>query len=188
MDAPKQWNVWRVCVIGREHEKYEVCWVSISRSPSLWAVLMDDVVVWCGVVLRFVQSVHMDDLEILILDEADRLLELGFMDEIEELIRLCPIERQTMLFSATLTSKVDQLIKLSLKRPIRISADPLFDMNKNLIQEFVRIRPSREDDREAILLALCSRTFRTNVRLGETSSSDGLFYLFFLFYELKNKV
>ncbi|KAF1317821.1 Dead/deah box RNA helicase, partial [Globisporangium splendens] len=112
--------------------------------------------------LRNSKSIHMDDLEILVLDEADRLLELGFTEEVLELVRMCPIARQTMLFSATLTSKVDQLISLSMKRPVRISTDPLFDMAKHLVQEFVRIRPNREDDREAILLALCTRTFRTN--------------------------
>ncbi|KAI9916351.1 hypothetical protein PsorP6_018120 [Peronosclerospora sorghi] len=112
--------------------------------------------------LRNSKSVHMDDLEILVLDEADRLLELGFTEEVQELVRMCPIQRQTMLFSATMTSKVDQLIELSMKRPVRISTDPLFDMAKHLVQEFVRIRPNREDDREAILLALCTRTFRTN--------------------------
>uniref|UniRef100_K3X2S7 RNA helicase n=1 Tax=Globisporangium ultimum (strain ATCC 200006 / CBS 805.95 / DAOM BR144) TaxID=431595 RepID=K3X2S7_GLOUD len=112
--------------------------------------------------LRNSKSIHMDDLEILVLDEADRLLELGFTEEVLELVRMCPVARQTMLFSATLTSKVDQLISLSMKRPVRISTDPLFDMAKHLVQEFVRIRPNREDDREAILLALCTRTFRTN--------------------------
>ncbi|RQM16165.1 hypothetical protein DD237_005336 [Peronospora effusa] len=112
--------------------------------------------------LRNSKSVHMDDLEILVLDEADRLLELGFTEEVLELVRMCPVQRQTMLFSATMTSKVDQLINLSMKRPVRISTDPLFDMAKHLVQEFVRIRPNREDDREAILLALCTRTFRTN--------------------------
>ncbi|KAE8875840.1 DEAD-box ATP-dependent RNA helicase 28 [Phytophthora fragariae] len=112
--------------------------------------------------LRNSKSVHMDDLEILVLDEADRLLELGFTEEVLELVRMCPVQRQTMLFSATMTSKVDQLIDLSMKRPVRISTDPLFDMAKHLVQEFVRIRPNREDDREAILLALCTRTFRTN--------------------------
>lgn len=112
--------------------------------------------------LRNSKSIHMDDLEILVLDEADRLLELGFTEEVMELVRMCPVARQTMLFSATLTSKVDQLVSLSMKRPVRISTDPLFDMAKHLVQEFVRIRPNREDDREAILLALCTRTFRTN--------------------------
>ncbi|KAL7689154.1 putative ATP-dependent DNA helicase RecG, Helicase superfamily, ATP-binding protein [Plasmopara halstedii] len=112
--------------------------------------------------LRNSKSIHMDDLEILVLDEADRLLELGFTEEVLELVRMCPKQRQTMLFSATMTSKVDQLIDLSMKRPVRISTDPLFDMAKHLVQEFVRIRPNRENDREAILLALCTRTFRSN--------------------------
>ncbi|OQR97225.1 DEAD/DEAH box RNA helicase [Achlya hypogyna] len=112
--------------------------------------------------LRNSKSVHMDDLEILVLDEADRLLELGFTEEVQELVGMCPVARQTMLFSATLTSKVDELIKLSMKRPVRISTDPLYDMAQNLVQEFVRIRPTREEDREAILLALCTRTFKTN--------------------------
>ncbi len=117
--------------------------------------------------LRNSQSVHLDELEILVLDEADRLLELGFTEEVEELLRMCPVARQTMLFSATMTSKIDQLIKLSMKRPVRIATDPLYDVAKNLVQEFVRIRPTREEDREAILLALCTRTFRTNVSLRE---------------------
>ncbi|RLO09042.1 hypothetical protein DYB28_003430 [Aphanomyces astaci] len=112
--------------------------------------------------LRNSRSIHLDELEILVLDEADRLLELGFQEEVQELVKFCPVARQTLLFSATLTSKVDELIKLSMKRPVRISTDPLFDMAQHLVQEFVRIRPTREDDREAILLALCTRTFKTN--------------------------
>ena len=114
--------------------------------------------------LRNSKSVHLDDLEILVLDESDRLLSMGFADEIEELIRMCPRTRQTMLFSATMTSKVEELVKLSMKKPVRISTDPLYDVAKHLVQEFVRIRPSRETDREAILLALCTRTFRKKVR------------------------
>ncbi|KAK3028372.1 hypothetical protein RJ639_038046 [Escallonia herrerae] len=74
--------------------------------------------------LRNSMSVDLDDLAVLILDEADRLLELGFSAEIRELVRLCPKRRQTMLFSATMTEQVDELIKLSLKKPLRLSADP----------------------------------------------------------------
>jgi ABC-type Na+ transport system ATPase subunit NatA len=48
----------------------------------------------------------MQDVEILVLDEADRLLEMGFIDEVREVVRACPKGRQTMLFSATLTDQV----------------------------------------------------------------------------------
>jgi hypothetical protein len=44
---------------------------------------------------------HLDNLETLILDEADRLLELGFTDEVDQIVRACPGGRQTLLFSAT---------------------------------------------------------------------------------------
>jgi ATP-dependent RNA helicase DDX27 len=44
--------------------------------------------------IRNSNSISMDELEILILDEADRLLDLGFQDEVEELVKLCPRGRQ----------------------------------------------------------------------------------------------
>ena len=47
--------------------------------------------------IRNSNSISMDDLEILILDEADRLLDLGFQDEVEELVKLCPRGRQVCL-------------------------------------------------------------------------------------------
>jgi ATP-dependent RNA helicase DDX27 len=106
-------------------------------------------------------GVHLDDVDILILDEADRLLELGFEDEVQEIVKMCPHGRQTMLFSATMNTKVDTLVKLSLVRPIRVEATPANSLAKRLEQEFIRIRKSREDDREAILLSLLSRTFKT---------------------------
>lgn len=47
-----------------------------------------------------------DNLQMLIVDETDRILEIGFEEEIKQIIRLLPKERQTMLFSATQTQKV----------------------------------------------------------------------------------
>jgi hypothetical protein len=54
--------------------------------------------------LRNTPGVHGEDVDVLVLDEADRLLEMGFEAEVSEVVRLCPIGRQTMLFSATMTS------------------------------------------------------------------------------------
>jgi len=66
-----------------------------------------------------------------------------------------------MLFSATMTEKVSELVKLSLKQPVRISVDPMFQTSLKLTQEFVRIRGTRDIDRESYLLALCSRTYKS---------------------------
>jgi ATP-dependent RNA helicase DDX27 len=109
--------------------------------------------------LRNSMSVHLDDLAVLILDEADRLLELGFNAEIREIVRLCPKRRQTMLFSATMTEEVNELIQLSLKAPLRLSADPSTKRPSTLTEEVVRVRRGREANQEAVLLALCSKTF-----------------------------
>ena len=106
------------------------------------------------------RAVHLEDVEILILDEADRLLEMGFEHEVHELVRYCPRGRQTMLFSATMTSGVSDLIKLSLSRPVRIDVDPLYNSADKLRQEFIRIRQDKENTRDAILVALCKRTFK----------------------------
>eukprot|EP01098_Paradermamoeba_levis_P000648 TRINITY_DN1071_c0_g1_i5.p1 TRINITY_DN1071_c0_g1~~TRINITY_DN1071_c0_g1_i5.p1 ORF type:complete len:389 (+),score=141.51 TRINITY_DN1071_c0_g1_i5:175-1341(+) len=113
--------------------------------------------------LRNAQSIDLDDLEILILDEADRLLELGFKEELEELIKSCPKGRQTMLFSATMTTEVDNLVSLSLQHPVRVSVDPLFQVAQTLEQEFIRVRSGKSSDKEGILLALCTRTFKSHV-------------------------
>ncbi|KAL6995859.1 DEAD-box ATP-dependent RNA helicase 28, variant 2 [Sarracenia purpurea var. burkii] len=113
--------------------------------------------------LRNSMSIDLDDLAVLILDEADRLLELGFNAEIRELVRLCPKRRQTMLFSATMTEQVDELINLSLTQPLRLSADPSTKRPATLTEEVVRMRRMREVNQEAVLLALCSKTFTSKV-------------------------
>lgn len=63
--------------------------------------------------IRNSNSISMEELEILIMDEADRLLDLGFADEVEELVKLCPRGRQTMLYSATMSANVKTLVSLS---------------------------------------------------------------------------
>ena len=57
------------------------------------------------------------------MDEADRMLEIGFEDEMRQIIRMLPAARQTMLFSATQTTKVEDLARLSLQKPLYIGVD-----------------------------------------------------------------
>jgi superfamily II DNA/RNA helicase len=59
-------------------------------------------------------------LELFILDEADRMLDMGFIDDIETIIAKLPAQRQTLLFSATLEGDVDRIAKQLLKNPARI--------------------------------------------------------------------
>lgn len=64
------------------------------------------------------------NLQCLIIDEVDRILEIGFEEDLKQIIKLLPKRRQTMLFSATQTDKIDALTKLALKRaPIYVGVD-----------------------------------------------------------------
>lgn len=56
------------------------------------------------------------ELMALLFTQADRLLELGFQEEVTELLQACPVGRQTLLFSATMNTKVDDLAKLALHK------------------------------------------------------------------------
>lgn len=63
------------------------------------------------------------NLQCLVIDEADRILDIGFEEDMHQILRCLPAERQAMLFSATQTKKVDDLAKLSLKDPLYVGVD-----------------------------------------------------------------
>jgi ATP-dependent RNA helicase DDX27 len=113
--------------------------------------------------LRNSPSFTLDTLDILVLDEADRMLSDGFSDELSEIVKSCPTSRQTMLFSATMTDSVDDLVKMSLNKPVRLFVDPKRSTASGLVQEFVRVRAGKEEERSSILVTLCKRTFQSGV-------------------------
>uniref|UniRef100_A0A4W3J4Y5 RNA helicase n=1 Tax=Callorhinchus milii TaxID=7868 RepID=A0A4W3J4Y5_CALMI len=112
-------------------------------------------------------SFDLSSIEILILDEADRMLDEYFEEQMKEIIRLCSHQRQTMLFSATMTDEVKDLASVSLKNPVKIFVNSNTDVAPFLRQEFIRIRPNREGDREvpSACPALLTRTFLDHVML-----------------------
>ncbi|MGF1727861.1 DEAD/DEAH box helicase [Photobacterium nomapromontoriensis] len=67
------------------------------------------------------KAVHFEEIEILVLDEADRMLDMGFIESINKIVDRLPVDRQNMLFSATLSKQVRELAKTAINNPIEIS-------------------------------------------------------------------
>jgi len=67
---------------------------------------------------------NLDYVEILVLDEADLMLDMGFIDDVRKIERLCPNEKQILLFSATMPNKVAQLANTILKEPETVDVTP----------------------------------------------------------------
>ncbi|MEJ2487709.1 MAG: DEAD/DEAH box helicase, partial [Anaerolineales bacterium] len=83
-----------------------------------------EIVVACpGRLLDHMQNNHarLDAIEVLVLDEADRMLDMGFLPDIKRILKQLPKQRQTMLFSATFPNEIEQLANQTLKNPQRIS-------------------------------------------------------------------
>ncbi|KFD56370.1 hypothetical protein M513_02825, partial [Trichuris suis] len=115
--------------------------------------------------LRNSPSFNLSNVEILILDEADRMLDEYFAEQMNEVLRLCSPTRQTMLFSATMSDEVKDLAAVSLQKPVKLFINENTEIALNLRQEFIRIRNSQERSRESVLLALLKRTFHDHVLL-----------------------
>ncbi|MCW2599736.1 MAG: box helicase domain protein [Frankiales bacterium] len=68
-------------------------------------------------------SLKLDDLQVVVLDEADEMFDMGFADEIEAILGAVPSQRQTVLFSATMPPKIDRMSKRHLSNPVRIQIE-----------------------------------------------------------------
>jgi ATP-dependent RNA helicase DDX27 len=108
-------------------------------------------------------SFQVEHLEILVLDEADRMLEEGFESQLNEILTTIPKSRQTMLFSATMTSSVDKLVRVGMDKPVRLMVDAKKQTVAGLTQEFIRLRLGKEDRRLAYLMYLCDKVYTERV-------------------------
>ena len=87
---------------------------------------IDVLVATPGRLLDLIQqrAIHLDRVEVFVLDEADRMLDMGFIHDIRKIVAKLPIKRQTLLFSATMPRQIADLANHMLHDPVRVAATP----------------------------------------------------------------
>ncbi len=108
---------------------------SLSRDPHI-------IIATPGRLLDHIaqKTLRLTSVSILVLDEADRMLDMGFWPQVKKIIAAAPTERQTMLFSATISREIMQVVTSHMKTPLQIEVAPSGTTPSKVVQEFFIVR------------------------------------------------
>lgn len=107
--------------------------------------------------LRKQNIVNLSYIETLVLDEADLMFDMGFIDDVQKIERLCPKNKQTLLFSATMPYKVEQLANTILNEPEKIEISPTSSTAKSINQLLYYVPRNRK-------VELCLHLLRNTIK------------------------
>ena len=96
--------------------------------------------------------------EILILDEGDRMLDMGFLPDVQRILQQLPADRQTLTFSATVPPEIESIVQKFMKDPVRIKVDPPHQAADGIRQ---KVYPVTERQKYDLLLALIKESDMT---------------------------
>ncbi|MBD3204261.1 DEAD/DEAH box helicase [Candidatus Woesearchaeota archaeon] len=105
----------------------------VSINPQIRDLKRTEVVVGTpGRVLDHLQrgTMHLDSIKVAVLDEADRMLDMGFIDDVNKILSQCPRQRQTLLYSATITNDISGIANRYMKQPEKVLLEEYVDPKK----------------------------------------------------------
>ncbi len=97
-------------------------------------------------------SLVLTDVKTIVLDEADRMLDMGFIDQINEILKYAPVKRQTLCFSATFSNEIKELGRSILNKPVEITVESQHS-SKVIVQHFYKISGQKKNKALISLLA-----------------------------------
>ena len=116
-------------------------------------------------------ELDLDDISILVVDEADRMADMGFLPQVEWILRKVPDDRQTLLFSATLDREVDVLVRRYMRDPVRHEVESDSQMVDESMHRFLKVH---ELDRVKVLASIAAGVSRTMVFVRTKRGADKL--------------
>jgi ATP-dependent RNA helicase RhlE len=132
--------------------KHTVIFGGVSQNPQVDTLKrgVDILTATPGRLLDLMQQgyVHLNHIRLLVLDEADRMLDMGFVNDVKKIIAKVPAKRQTLFFSATMPKEIQQLADTILTRPERVSVTPVSSTADTIQQEVFFVE---KGDKRALL-------------------------------------
>ncbi|MBE7538907.1 MAG: DEAD/DEAH box helicase [Opitutaceae bacterium] len=118
---------------------------------------VDIVIATVGRLLDFLQekALRLDQIEVLILDEVDRMLDMGFIHDVKRIVGMCPGKRQTLFFSATVPPEIEAVARFALTNPVRVEIGVARSVNESVNHALF---PVLHEQKFELLLALLAKT------------------------------